>query len=153
VAAEAGLDTEAILRILPHRPPFLLVDRIRELEPGVRAVGIKCVGANEPYLAGHFPDRPIMPGVLILEAMAQVGGVALLSLPEFRGRLALFGGLDRVRFRRPVVPGDTLVLQVEIVRRIGRVGKGHGRALVDGELAAEADLSFAVAEGAAVEGE
>ncbi len=137
---------EQILEILPHRPPFLFVDRILECEPGLRAVGEKCVAANEPFLAGHFPGRPIMPGVLIVEALAQVGAVALLSLPDYRGKLALFGGVDEVRFRRPVVPGDVLRLEVEITRRMGRLGKGRGRATVGGERACEAVLTFAVAQ-------
>ncbi|MFS8639764.1 MAG: 3-hydroxyacyl-ACP dehydratase FabZ [Symbiobacteriaceae bacterium] len=135
---------EEILQILPHRYPFLLVDRILELEPGRRAVGIKCVSANEPFFQGHFPGRPIMPGVLILEAMAQVGAVAVLSVPENRGKLALFAGADRVRWRRPVVPGDRLQLEVEIIAVRGPVGKGSARATVEGELAAEAELSFAL---------
>ena len=134
-----------LLRILPHRPPFLFVDRIESCEPGRRAVGIKCVAANEPFFAGHFPGRPVMPGVLILEALAQVGAVALLSLPEFAWRVAFFGGVDDVRFRRVVVPGDVLRLEVEITRRIGRLGKGRGLATVDGQRAAEGELSFAVA--------
>jgi len=138
------LAIEEILQILPHRYPFLLVDRILELEPGRRAVGIKCVSANEPFFQGHFPGRPIMPGVLILEAMAQVGAVAVLSVPENRGKLALFAGADRVRWRRPVVPGDRLQLEVEIIAVRGPVGKGSARATVEGELAAEAELSFAL---------
>lgn len=137
---------ERIQGILPHRPPFLFVDRILSCEPGRRAVGIKCVAANEPFFAGHFPGRPIMPGVLMLEALAQVGAVALLSLPEFRGRVALFGGVDRVRFRRPVVPGDVLRLEVEITRRVRHLGKGHGLASVDGQRACEGELTFAIPE-------
>lgn len=135
---------DEILQVLPHRYPFLLVDRILALEPGRRAVGRKCVSANEPFFQGHFPGRPIMPGVLILEAMAQVGACAVLSLPENRGRLALFAGADRVRWRRPVVPGDCLEIEVEIVAVRGSVGKGRARATVDGQLAAEAELSFAL---------
>ncbi|HEY8394470.1 MAG TPA: 3-hydroxyacyl-ACP dehydratase FabZ [Thermaerobacter sp.] len=144
-AGEArSLEIQEILQILPHRYPFLLVDRILELEPGRRAVGLKCVSANEPFFQGHFPGRPIMPGVLILEAMAQVGAVAVLAVPENRGKLALFAGADRVRWRRPVVPGDRLQLEVEIIAVRGPVGKGRARATVDGELAAEAELSFAL---------
>jgi 3-hydroxyacyl-[acyl-carrier-protein] dehydratase len=142
----APLGAEEILAILPHRPPFLFVDRIVELEPGERAVGVKNVTLGEPFFAGHFPRRPIMPGVLILEAMAQVGGVALLSTPAANGRLALFGGVDRVRFRHPVTPGDQLRLEVEIVRRIGPVGKGRGRARVGDLLVAEGDLTFSLVE-------
>lgn len=140
--ATSALGPEDVLRILPHRPPFLFVDRIEAHVPGLRAVGVKCVAANEPFFAGHFPGHPIMPGVLILEALAQVGAVAILTLPEFSGRIALFGGVDGVRFRRPVVPGDTLRLEVEIVRRRGRAGVGHGLATVGEERAAEADLTF-----------
>ena len=144
------LGTEEILRILPHRPPFLFVDRIEDLQPGVRASGIKCVTANEPFFAGHFPDQPIMPGVLLIEAMAQVGAVAILSLPQFVGHLALFGGVDKARFRRPVVPGDVLRLEVEIVRRVTRFGKGHGQAKVGDSVVAEADLIFAIMDSSAV---
>ena len=133
------------LSVLPHRPPFLFVDRILLCDPGVRAVGIKCVASNEPFFAGHFPGRPVMPGVLIIEALAQVGAVALLAMPEFAGRIALFGGVDGVRFRRVVVPGDVLRLEVEITARRGRLGKGHGLATVDGQRAAEGELTFAVA--------
>lgn len=143
--ASTALGPEDVLRILPHRPPFLFVDRIESHEPGRRAVGIKCVSANEPFFAGHFPGHPIMPGVLLLEALAQVGAVAILTLPEFAGRLALFGGVDDVRFRRPVVPGDVVRLEVEIVRRRGRAGTGHGVATVAGGRAVEADLTFVVA--------
>lgn len=143
--ATGALGPEEILRVLPHRPPFLFVDRIVSCEPGVRAEGVKCVAHNEPFFAGHFPGRPIMPGVLIIEALAQVGAIALLSLPEFAGRIALFGGVDDVRFRRPVVPGDVLHLEVEITRRVGRLGKGRGLATVNGERAAEGELTFAIA--------
>jgi 3-hydroxyacyl-[acyl-carrier-protein] dehydratase len=140
----APLDGQQILEILPHRPPFLFVDRVLELEPGRRAVGLKNVSVGEPFFAGHFPGRPIMPGVLIIEALAQVGAVALLSTPDTRGRIALFGGVDRVRFRRPVVPGDQLRLEVEIVRRLGPVGKGRGRASVGDAVVAEGDLTFSL---------
>ncbi len=144
------MSAQEILRLLPHRPPFLFVDRLESCEPGRRAVGIKCVATNEPFFQGHFPGRPIFPGVLLLEALAQVGAVALLSLPEYAGRIAYFGGVDRVRFRRLVVPGDVLRLEVEIVRRHGRLGKGRGVATVDGARAAEADLTFAVEAGGEV---
>jgi len=140
------LSIEQIMEIIPHRPPFLLVDRILELEHGVRAVGLKQVTANEPFFAGHFPGRPIMPGVLQIEALAQVGAVALLSEPEHRGKLALFAGLDGVRFRRLVVPGDTLRLEVTLEKLRRRIGKGHGVATVDGAVAAEGEFTFAIAD-------
>lgn len=122
------MDWNAIQGILPHRYPFLLVDRILEVEAGRRAVGQKNVSGNEWYFSGHFPGQAVMPGVLIMEALAQVGAVALLSLPDFQGRVALFGGMDRVRFRRQVIPGDVLRLETEIMKLKGRVGKGYGRA-------------------------
>ncbi|MEW8958181.1 MAG: 3-hydroxyacyl-ACP dehydratase FabZ [Moorella sp. (in: firmicutes)] len=140
------MDLVAIQEILPHRYPFLLVDRILEVEAGRRAVGQKNVSGNEWYFSGHFPGRPVMPGVLIIEALAQVGAVALLSVPDFRGRVVLFGGMDGVRFRRQVIPGDTLRLETEIIKLKGRVGKGYGRAWVENELAAEGELLFAVGE-------
>lgn len=136
-----------IMDILPHRYPFLLVDRILELEPGQRAVGIKNVTANEPQFTGHWPGNPVMPGVLILEAMAQVGGIMLLTGlgDEADGQLAMFGGVDGARFRRPVVPGDQIRFEVELIRRKGSIGKVKGVALVDGQVAAEAELMFALA--------
>ncbi|MBE3572327.1 MAG: 3-hydroxyacyl-ACP dehydratase FabZ [Moorella humiferrea] len=140
------MDLVAIQEILPHRYPFLLVDRILEVEAGRRAVGQKNVSGNEWYFSGHFPGRPVMPGVLIIEALAQVGAVALLSVPDFRGRVVLFGGMDGVRFRRQVIPGDVLRLETEIIKLKGRVGKGYGRAWVENELAAEGELLFAVGE-------
>jgi len=141
------LDVNDIKKILPHRYPFLLVDRILELEPGKRGVGLKNVTVNEPFFQGHYPGYPVMPGVLIIEAMAQVGGVVVLSQPEFEGALPLFAGIDGARFRKQVVPGDQLRLEVEILRLRGTVGKGRGRALVGGETAAEAELLFAITKG------
>jgi 3-hydroxyacyl-[acyl-carrier-protein] dehydratase len=135
-----------IRELIPHRYPFLLVDRIEEIEPGVRAVGVKNVTQNEPFFQGHFPDYPVMPGVLIVEAMAQVGAVGVMVNEEYRDKLALFAGIDNVRFRRQVVPGDVLTMEVEIERLKGRIGRGKGRATVDGEKACEADLMFAFAD-------
>jgi 3-hydroxyacyl-[acyl-carrier-protein] dehydratase len=132
--------------LIPHRYPFLLVDRIEELEPGVRAVGTKNVTQNEPFFEGHFPDYPVMPGVLIIEAMAQVGAVGVMTGGEHKDKLALFAGIDGVRFRRQVVPGDVLRMAVEIERLKGRVGRGKGRASVDDERVCEAQLMFAFAE-------
>ncbi|MCL5291661.1 MAG: 3-hydroxyacyl-ACP dehydratase FabZ [Actinobacteria bacterium] len=140
----AILGAEEIMKIIPHRPPFLLVDRIVELIPGKRSVGIKVVRDDEYYLRGHFPGNPIMPGVLILEALAQTGAVAELCLEENKGKIVLFGGIDSLRFRRQVVPGDTLVLEIEITKKRGPVGKGTARATVDGEIAAEGELTFIV---------
>ncbi len=138
------MDALAIQAVIPHRYPFLLVDRIIEVVPGERAVGQKNVTINEPFFQGHFPGHPVMPGVLILEAMAQVGAVALLQVPEFAGKIALFAGADQVRFRRQVVPGDQLQLEVEITKLKGSIGKGQARAYVADQLAAEAELMFAV---------
>jgi 3-hydroxyacyl-[acyl-carrier-protein] dehydratase len=140
------LDVREIKELLPHRYPFLLVDRVVELEPGKRAVGLKNVTVNEPFFSGHFPDYPVMPGVLIIEALAQVAAVAVLSLEEYRSRLPLFAGIDGARFRRPVVPGDVLRLEVEILRLRSKVGKCRGVAYVDGEQAAECELIFAATE-------
>jgi 3-hydroxyacyl-[acyl-carrier-protein] dehydratase len=138
------LDIDGIKAIIPHRYPFLLIDRIEEHEPGKRAVGIKNVTANEPFFQGHFPDFPVMPGVLIVEALAQVGAVALLSVPENRGKIALFAGIDGVRFKRQVRPGDTLRLEIEITKSRGPIGFGSATASVDGELAASGELMFAI---------
>ncbi len=145
-------DSAAIQAIIPHRFPFLLVDRMEAVAPGRRAVGIKNVTINEWFFQGHFPGNPIMPGVLIIEALAQVGAVALLSLEASRGKLGLFAGIDEVRFRRQVKPGDQLRLEVEIERMRGSVGKARARALVGDEVAAEGLLTFALADAPATGG-
>ena len=137
-------NTQEIMEILPHRHPFLLIDTIDELEPGVRAVGRKNVTFNEPYFAGHFPGNPVMPGVLILEALAQTGAVAILSLPENRGKTAYFAGIDKAKFKQMVRPGDTLELETTIIRCKGPIGVGEAIATVNGKLAAKAELTFAV---------
>jgi len=140
------MDVRQIQSIIPHRPPFLLVDRILEVEPGVRAVGLKNVSMNEPYFAGHFPDYPVMPGVLIVEALAQVGAVAILMVEENRGKLAMFAGIDNLRFRGQVTPGDTLTLSVEIIRLKGPIGKGKAVATVDGRTVVEGEIMFALTD-------
>lgn len=141
---EALLDVIEIQKILPHRYPMLLVDRILELEPMKRAVGIKCVTMNERFFTGHFPDRPVMPGVLLLEAMGQVGGVMVMCSPEHQKTIPYFAGMDRVKFRRPVVPGDQLRMTAEMLKYRGNIGKVWTQAFVDGELVAEAELTFAL---------
>ncbi len=133
-----------IMEIIPHRHPFLLIDTIEELEMGVRAVGKKCVSANEPYFVGHFPGNPVMPGVLIIEALAQVGAVAMLSQPEWKGKTAYFAGINNARFREKVLPGDVLMLETTIVKVKGPVGVGKAVATVNGKKAAEAELTFAI---------
>lgn len=140
------LDINDIKNILPHRYPFLLVDRIIELEPGKRVVGLKNVTANEEYFNGHFPGYPVMPGVLIIEALAQTGAVGVLSMDEYKGELVLFAGIDKVKFRRQVVPGDQLRLEVEVTKLRDRVGKCQAKAFVGEELAVEGELMFAVAD-------
>ncbi|BDG49080.1 MULTISPECIES: 3-hydroxyacyl-ACP dehydratase FabZ [Parageobacillus] len=140
------LDSQQIQAIIPHRYPFLLVDRILEIEDGKRAVGIKNVSVNEPFFIGHFPEYPVMPGVLIVEALAQVGAVAMLKKEENRGRLAFFAGIDNCRFKKQVKPGDQLRLEVEIIRAKGSVGKGKGVATVAGELVCEAEIMFALGD-------
>ncbi len=145
---ETQLDIQTILKHLPHRYPFLLVDRILEWEPDKKIIGLKNVTINEPFFQGHFPNAPIMPGVLILEAMAQVGGVlAIASMPNAgEGTLMYFMGLDQVKFRKPVVPGDQLILDIEVTKARGKVRKLTGKATVDGQLVAEA-LLMATLEG------
>lgn len=140
------LTTQEIMAIIPHRFPFLLIDRVIELEPGVRALAEKLVSANEPQFTGHFPGNPVMPGVLIVEALAQTGAVAALSLPEHAGKLVLFAGIDNCRFKRLVRPGDVLQLEVRMERMRRGVGKATGRATVGAELACEASLLFALSE-------
>lgn len=141
------LTVEEIQKLLPHRYPFLLVDRIVEYVAGERAVGLKNVTFNEPQFQGHFPGRAIMPGVLIVEAMAQVGGVVLMQRPEVQGKLSLFAGMDKVRFRRPVVPGDQLVMTVELLCvKQRRFGKMQARAEVNGQLASEGELMFSLVD-------
>lgn len=140
------LTIEQIMEIIPHRPPFLLVDRVLELEAGARAVGLKQVTVNEPFFAGHFPGKPIMPGVLQVEALAQVGAIALLSHPDYAGKLAVFAGIDNVRFRRMIVPGDTLRIEVSLDKLRRSIGKGKGSITVDGDLALEGEFLFGLTD-------
>jgi 3-hydroxyacyl-[acyl-carrier-protein] dehydratase len=142
--AQTTLGREQIEAILPHRDPFLLIDEVVELEPGARVVARKRVRGDEWWFAGHFPGRPVMPGVLIVEAMAQAGAVAVLSQEENRGRIAFFGGIDGVRFKRIVEPGDELELECRLQAVRGPIGKGKATAKVDGKLAARGTLTFAV---------
>lgn len=138
------LNASQIMEIIPHRQPFMLLDTIEELEPGRRARARKCVTYNEPYFAGHFPKEPVMPGVLIVEAMAQAGAVAMLSQPEMKGKTAYFAGIQSAKFKKKVVPGDVLELEVEIIKVKGPIGIGKGTAYVDGKTAASAEIMFAI---------
>ena len=138
------LSKDQIKKIIPHREPFLLVDEILELVPGQRAVGLKRVTGREDWLRGHFPEYPVMPGVLIVEALAQTGAVAILAMPDMKGKIALFAGIDKMRFKRQVKPGDELRLECEIIKVKGPVGKGSAKATVNGEVAAQGELLFAV---------
>ena len=138
------LDVQKIKEIIPHRYPFLLVDKVTEMEEGKRVVGLKNVSANEPFFEGHFPEYPVMPGVLILEALAQVGAIAVLDMEENKGKIGFLAGVDKCRFKREVKPGDQLELEVEIIRMKGPIGKGKGIAKVDGEVACQAEITFAI---------
>ncbi|CAI3516971.1 3-hydroxyacyl-ACP dehydratase FabZ [Enterococcus cecorum] len=138
------MDIVKIKEIIPHRYPMLLIDRVEELMEGQRIVAKKNVTINEPFFQGHFPHEPVMPGVLIVEAMAQAGAVALLSLPQFKGKTAYFGGIDKAKFRKKVTPGDTLILEVEILKIKANAGLGKGIARVDGKKVAEAELTFMI---------
>ena len=139
-----SLTTKQIQEIIPHRHPFLLVDYIEDFEPGEFGIGYKCVTYCEDFFAGHFPQEPVMPGVLIVEALAQTGAVAVLSMEENKGKTAYFGGMDRVKFKKKVVPGDRLRLECEIIKRKGPVGVGKATATVDGKIAVSAELTFMI---------
>ena len=138
------LDTKQIQQIIPHRHPFLLVDYIEDYEPGEFAVGYKCVTYREDFFKGHFPQEPVMPGVLMIEALAQVGAVVMLSCPEYKGKTAYFGGINQAKFKRKVVPGDVLMLEVEMIKKKGPIGIGKAVATVEGEVAVSAELTFAI---------
>lgn len=138
------LDVQQIKEIIPHRYPFLLVDKVTEMEAGKRVVGLKNVTINEPFFEGHFPEYPVMPGVLILEALAQVGAIAVLDMEANKGKIGFLAGVDKCRFKREVKPGDQLQLEVEILRMKGPIGKGKGIATVNGEVACQAEITFAI---------
>lgn len=140
------LTAKEIMEILPHRWPFMLLDTVEELTPGVRAVAKKCVSYNEPFFQGHFPGEPVMPGVLIIEALAQAGAVAVLSLPENKGKTAYFAAIQSAKFKRKVIPGDVLMLEVEIIKQSGAIGIGKATATVDGKTVVQAELTFAVSD-------
>lgn len=138
------LKAKEIMEIIPHRQPFMLLDTIEELEPGTKAVARKCVSYNEPFFAGHFPQEPVMPGVLIIEALAQAGAVAILSVPENKGKTAYFAAINSAKFKGKVVPGDVLTLETEIIKIKGPIGIGSAKAYVDGKLVTQAELTFAI---------
>ncbi|MDW4443495.1 3-hydroxyacyl-ACP dehydratase FabZ [Staphylococcus saprophyticus] len=141
---ETIFDYNQIKEIIPHRQPFLLIDRVVEYEVGTHCVAIKQVSGNEPFFQGHFPEYAVMPGVLITEALAQTGAVAILNSEENKGKLAFFAGIDKCRFKKQVTPGDTLKLEVEITKMRGPIGKGNAKATVDGEVACSCELTFAI---------
>ncbi|TDM10513.1 3-hydroxyacyl-ACP dehydratase FabZ [Macrococcus lamae] len=143
---ETIMTFDEIKKVIPHRYPFLLIDRIVELEDGKRCVGMKQVSGNEPFFQGHFPEYAVMPGVLIVEALAQVGAVAMLRMEDNQGKLALFAGIDKCRFKKQVTPGDTLMLEVEIVKIKGPIGKGTAKATVNGEVACSCEITFAISD-------
>lgn len=141
-----SLNIKEIQKIIPHRHPFLLLDAIEDYEPGEYAVGYKCVTYREDFFKGHFPEKPVMPGVLIIEALAQAGAVAILSIPENQGKIAFFGGIQKCRFKGMVVPGDKLKLETRIIKRKGPLGVGEAVASVDGRVVASAELTFMVGD-------
>lgn len=138
------LTAKEIMEIIPHRQPFMLIDTIEEMEPGVRALAKKCVSYNEPFFQGHFPGEPVMPGVLIIEALAQTGAVAILSLPENKGKTAYFAAINFAKFKKKVIPGDVLMLETEIIKVKDPMGIGKATATVDGKVAVQAELTFAI---------
>ena len=140
------MTAKEIMEIIPHRQPFMLIDTIEELEEGKRAVAKKCVSYNEPFFAGHFPQEPVMPGVLIIEALAQTGAVAILSQPEFKGKTAYFAAINSAKFKGKVAPGDVLMLETEIMKVKGPIGVGAAKANVNGKLVTQAELTFAIGE-------
>ncbi len=144
IQASQVMDILQIMQFVPHRYPFLLIDRITEFEPGKHIKGYKNITNNEPFFQGHFPNNPIMPGVLIIEAMAQIGCIVVANMPEGQNKLAMLSGIDKARFRRPVLPGDRLDLEAEMLRIRPQIGKAFGRAMVNGELAAEGEILFAL---------
>lgn len=138
------MTAKEIMEIIPHRQPFMLIDTIEEMEPGIRAVAKKCVTYNEPFFNGHFPNEPVMPGVLIVEALAQTGAVAILSLEENKGKTAYFASINSAKFKKKVIPGDVLMLETEIIKCKGPMGIGRATATVDGKVAVQAELTFAI---------
>jgi 3-hydroxyacyl-[acyl-carrier-protein] dehydratase len=140
------MTAKEIMEIIPHRQPFMLIDTIEEMEPGKRVVAKKCVTYNEPFFGGHFPQEPVMPGVLIIEALAQTGAVAILSQPDFKGKTAYFAAINNAKFKGKVVPGDVLMLETEIIKVKGPIGVGQGKAYVDGKLVAQGELTFAIGQ-------